>query len=338
MEQELKLKYRQELFNQLVSLLLQASERRARLLEIWRDKHNKGLSIAKMSEHYGSKGRPTSEIAERVNQAFQALQSNHSSYPDLLHRAHLSTHLYQSLLSVPTRDQHLEQRTQEIWSRYLDIRNQLLVDNYRLVLKITSRYYSSCPEDLIQEGCIGLLRAIEKYDHTQSKFSTYADWWILQSIRRYLKNGDRSVRLPHHIHDALSKINKARQSIEAELGTAHINEIAEESNQSTARVEMLMQLPHDVVSLETPIGSGRDTVKDNIRDTRYSYSNTLHHTLMQAVCKLPREQREVVMSRFGLVGEPLETDEIARKLDLSKSQVINHEQQAMRALRRIMTQ
>lgn len=337
MDQQECLERKQELFDHLVGLLLQAPECRAELLRVWQRKVRRERSTAKLSDSYGSTSVPHRAVEDQVRRAFKALERGAPSAPKLLKQANLSSKLYQSLVNINISNERIRKEVADTWQSYLEIRNKLITDNYRLVLKLASKYRSPSPEDLAQEGCIGLIRAIEKYDTSRRiKFSSYAGWWILQAIRRYLKNGNRSIRLPHHIQDQLSKMHRAKRTLLAEDGQVTVSELAYAANLERDTTERLLQISHDIVSLEAPIRDrAREAIKDTIPDREMRMSQ--HHWALSSVCQLPHPEQEVLIARFGLSGGvPLALSEIAQKLGIQESEAQEAERRGLRRLRDMM--
>ena len=151
-----------------------------------------------------------------------------------------------------------------------EAKSRLIECNLRLVMSITRHYTRADVPllDLIQEGNLGLIRAVEKFDYTLGyKLSTYATWWIRQAVSRALAEQGRTIRLPVHVADQVRRVTRARRTLGQKFNREpSVEEIAEESGFSTDKVESLLELVQDHVSLDTPIGDGESVMSDLIED------------------------------------------------------------------------
>ena len=196
-------------------------------------------------------------------------------------------------------------------------KRRLIECNLRLVMSITRNYTkASVPLlDLIQEGNLGLIRAVEKFDYRMGyKLSTYATWWIRQAITRALADQGRLIRLPVHVADQVRRVVRARRILAQKLNRdPTIAEIAQESGFPESRVKELLGLVEDPVSLETPVGDGDSLYSDLIEDesTQQPEDATAERLqsaeLQQALEQLEPRLREVVERRFGLSGRNPQT-------------------------------
>jgi RNA polymerase primary sigma factor len=223
-------------------------------------------------------------------------------------------------------------------------KRRLIECNLRLVMSITRNYTRADVPllDLIQEGNLGLIRAVEKFDYKLGfKLSTYATWWIKQAISRALAEQGRTIRLPVHVADQVRKVTKARRLLGQKLNRdPSLDEIAVEIGVTPERVQELLDLVQDPVSLETPIGDGDSMVSDLIPDLSADQPETMTadraraSELMVALGKLQPRQRRVVVERFGLDGvAPRTLEEVGTNLGITRERVRQLEARALRELR-----
>ena len=225
-----------------------------------------------------------------------------------------------------------------------EAKRRLIEANLRLVMSITRNYTkASVPLlDLIQEGNLGLIRAVEKFDYRLGfKLSTYATWWIRQAISRALAEQGRTIRLPVHVADQVRRVTRARRTLAQKLNRdPKLEEIATESGLTPERVRELLELVEDPVSLETPVGDGESLYGDLIEDTAsvepdvQTAERLRAKELADALGRLNPRMRHVLAHRFGLDGaQPQTLEEVGAGLGITRERVRQLESRALRELR-----
>jgi RNA polymerase primary sigma factor len=225
-----------------------------------------------------------------------------------------------------------------------EAKKRLIESNLRLVMAITRNYTkASVPLlDLIQEGNLGLIRAVEKFDYKLGyKLSTYATWWIRQAITRALADQGRTIRLPVHVADQVRRLLRARRQLAQKLNREpSLGELARETQQSEERVRELLELVENPVSLETPVGDGESLYGDLIEDVHslapheQSAQQARGREIAGALEQLNPRMRRVLSLRFGLDGESPQTlEEVGTQLGITRERVRQLETRALRELR-----
>ncbi len=307
-----------------------------------------------VSELINSKYRWNREDSETDDEDFSPFADNdeedeENSHEQLLEGVASTDPIREYLKEIGSIPLLTQEQEQELAKRKalgdLHAGQKLVEANLRLVVSIAKRYTGRGMSflDLVQEGNIGLMKAVEKFDYTKGyRLSTYATWWVKQSVTRALADQSRTIRLPVHMVEAVNRVRRAQRMLAVRLGREPSNEeIGKEIGMSEKRVTELMQSSGDTVSLETPVGDEDgsnlgDFVADdaNASTEEKAESVFLREEIDQMLQGLNPREREVIILRFGLEsGHPMTLEEVGKRFKVTRERIRQIETAALRKLR-----
>lgn len=317
--------------------------------KIWQEKLQKEKEAAAMGPGGKLAGvaGPSDEDLKAVEEENDKSAQDEQAFVDLSEISNDSVRMYLNEIgrvSLLTAEDEVS-LAKRIEKGDLSAKQALAEANLRLVVSIAKRYIGrGLPFlDLMQEGNFGLLRAVEKFDHTKGfKFSTYATWWIRQAITRAIADQARTIRIPVHMVETINKLTHTQRRLQQELGREPLpEEIAAEMDLDLKKVNHILKISQDIVSLEAPVGSEEDSkLGDFIEDEsalspfESSHKEMIKENIKELLQYLSDREKKIITMRFGLIdGIPHTLEEVGKKFNVTRERIRQIESKVLEKLR-----
>ena len=333
------------------SLLSQEPDAQTVYVEEWRNVMRNGKRVHKMSRLTGKTQLENAQISNDINTAMKRVEAgvDPKTARNLIMGCHFNPSIHYRVLEKfrPLGASCVVSLLDRYKADIIQINNEIASANLKLVIKFAKEYqHVGVPlSDLIQEGNIGLMRAIEKFEPAKGlKFTTYAVWWIKQGFLKVIKQNNRLIRIPTHIQETLSRIAKVREAHIEETGSEPLLAVvAEQEGMTEEELETLYNVCMDPISIETIVtGEQNKQLKDFIPDTTVDLEADLDaHSLTLEIQKsldayLTSVEKEVIIHRYGLFGQTVHTlEEIATLMDKSRERIRQLESSAKKKLEKL---
>ncbi len=332
----------------------------AKLLQQFKDNHQRSISddtlFGKLVDTYDLDMEDAEKVKEnlikngiKITEAIQDIPVDDKEYEDIISQINVNDPIKMYLKDIGKIPLLTPEEEKELSRRYIEehdeeARKKLCEANLRLVVSVAKRYQNKLPFlDLIQEGNIGLWKAVEKFNYNKGfKFSTYGTWWIRQSITRAISDLGRLIRTPVHMSETISKHSHAVRDLMQELGRdPTVDEIAEKMGISVQKVLEIQRISQDPISLESKLGQEDDSkIGDLIPDENalspqeIAQQNMLKEQLMNVLEVLTPREQKVIRLRYGLDdSHPRTLEEVGREFSVTRERIRQIEAKALRKLR-----
>ncbi len=315
--------------------------------KIWKEKHEKAIEKEIESDPEELLAEMIEKKEEERDDEIEEVVADEPKTVDLSEISNDSVRMYLNEIGrIPllTRKEEVD-LAKRIEVGDLAAKQKLAESNLRLVVSIAKRYIGrGLPFlDLMQEGNIGLFRAVEKFDYRKGfKFSTYATWWILQAIRRAIADQARVIRIPVHMGETINKLRYTQRRLQQELGREPLpEELAVEMDMDIKKINYILKISQDIVSLEAPIGTEEDSklldfIKDEsaISPFENAHRNIIKENIEELLAYLSAREQKIIKMRFGLDnGIPHTLEEVGKEFNVTRERIRQIEGKVLEKLR-----